>query len=172
VQVWPWRRGTQQHRSSPPDASVASDIARGKTTLTQYQAFDELSQDFITSISSPGAIVTNIAREVFGKPGAIVRSGPGPDGATVSVLRQYVYYGCERLCKSIDPETASTIKDDDAANNVTMTASGLALPSTSSCDTASVPAAKKIITTYDALNRPTATASSTTRTRTHASCRT
>ena len=34
-----------------------------------------------------------------------------------------------------------------------MTASGLALPSPSSCDTARVPAAKKIVTTYDTRNR-------------------
>ncbi|MES2150261.1 MAG: hypothetical protein V4508_10750 [Pseudomonadota bacterium] len=126
--------------------------ARGHTTLTQYQAFDQPSQAAPSSISAPLGVVFNIARDVFGKPLAIVRSGGG-----LNATRSYVYDANQRLCKTVEPETGATIQDYDLANNVTMRASGLALTSTFTCDTASVPANKKITTAFNTMKRPTTT---------------
>ena len=69
-----------------------------------------------------------------------------------------MYDPSQRLCKTIEPETGATVQDYDAANNVIWRASGLALPSTVSCDTTSVPDTKKILYGYDALNRLKSTA--------------
>jgi RHS repeat-associated protein len=83
----------------------------------------------------------------------VTRSGGGR-----SATRSYVYDPLgERLCKTIEPETASTVQAYDAASNVIWRASGLALPSTTSCDTDSVPANRKVGLGYDTLNRLTST---------------
>ena len=83
---------------------------------------------------------------------------PGLTLTRESATRSYVYNVLgERLCKTIEPETASTVQDYDAANNVTWRASGVALPATTSCDRASVPANKKVSFGYDTLNRLTST---------------
>jgi RHS repeat-associated protein len=69
-----------------------------------------------------------------------------------------VYDANERLCKTIEPETGATVQSYDAASNVLWRATGLNLPSTTSCDTTSVPEAKKKTTFgYDLLNRLTST---------------
>jgi hypothetical protein len=67
-----------------------------------------------------------------------------------------VYDGFQRKCKTIEPETASTIQQHDNAGNVVWRASGQALPSTS-CDTSSVALNKKISYAYDVRNRLTTT---------------
>ena len=90
----------------------------------------------------------SIARDVFGKPKAITGSGGGK-----SATRSYVYDQYDRLCKTIEPETNATVQDYDLANNVAWRASGLVLPSTISCDTGSVPLAKKITFGYDLVNQ-------------------
>lgn len=122
--------------------------ARGIVTNYSYQAFDQPTEDAITNIAAAEGVNVAIARDVFGKPRSITRSGAGK-----SATRGYVYDAYYRLCKTIEPETGATVQDYDAANNVTWRASGLALPSTAGCDTASVPAARKISYGFDALNR-------------------
>jgi YD repeat-containing protein len=122
--------------------------ARGHGTITSYQAFDQPSESAITAISAPEGVSVGIARDVFGKSTAITRSGGGK-----SATRSYVYDSFQRLCKTIEPETGATIQDYDGANNVAWRATGLSLPSTTTCDTASVAAAKKIVFGYDVLNR-------------------
>lgn len=126
--------------------------ARNNSTTTSYQVFDEPSESAITHIVAPEGVVVDIERDVFGKPRAITRSGGGK-----SATRKYVYDGYERLCKTIEPETASTVQSLDAANNVSWRATGLALPSATACDTASVPTASKMTFGYDSLNRLTST---------------
>jgi YD repeat-containing protein len=91
-----------------------------------------------------------IVRDVFGKPTSITRGD-----SSKSVTRRYVYDSAQRLCKTIEPESGATVQEYDGADNVLWRASGLALPSTTSCDTASVPAASKITYQYDARNRST-----------------
>lgn len=99
----------------------------------------------------PENVLLTIARDIFDKPTSITRSG-----GNKSATRSYVYDLNERLCKTIEPETGATVQDYDAANNVLWRATGLSLPA-SSCDTASVPSAKKMTFTYDAMNRLKAT---------------
>jgi RHS repeat-associated protein len=124
--------------------------ARGNTTVTSYQAFDQPAEA-VSNITAPEGVNVAIARDVFGKSTAITRSGGGK-----SATRSYVYDGAQRLCKTIEPETGATVQDYDAANNVLWRASGLSLPS-ASCDIASVPAGNKIAFGYDPSNRLTTT---------------
>ncbi|MGI5013979.1 MAG: hypothetical protein ACRYGO_22470, partial [Janthinobacterium lividum] len=126
---------------------------RQNVTTYRYQAFDEPVQDNIAGIVAPENVMVTIARDVFGKPTSIACG----DGAK-SVTRRYVYDSAQRLCKTIEPETGATIQDYDAADNVAWRATGLALPSTSACDTASVPPASKVTYQYDARNRSTGSA--------------
>lgn len=122
--------------------------ARGHSTTTNFQAFDQPSDSAITLITAPEGVSVAIARDVFGKSTSITRSGGGKNAT-----RSYVYDSYARLCKTIEPETGATIQDYDAANNVQWRATGLSLPSASNCDTASVAAATKISFGYDVLNR-------------------
>jgi RHS repeat-associated protein len=117
-----------------------------------YQAFDDPSEEAIAHIWTPEGVEVAIDRDVFGKPKSITRSGGGK-----SATRSYVYDSAERLCKTIEPETRSTVQDYDAAGNVAWRAPGLAIPTSSSCDTVSVTAANKISYAYDKLNRLTTT---------------
>jgi RHS repeat-associated protein len=126
--------------------------ARQLYTTFHYQAFDEPVDNAIVSIRAPEGVSVDIARDIFGKPTSITRSGGGK-----SAMRNYVYDAYQRLCKTIEPETGATVQDYDAANNTAWRASGLALPSTSTCDTASVPAAKRMTFDYDRQNRLTKT---------------
>ncbi|RDZ29730.1 hypothetical protein DX914_06995 [Lysobacter silvisoli] len=90
---------------------------------------------------------------------AISVSSP-PPVATGGVARIYVYnnesaYGADqRLCKVIEPETGATVMRYDTAGNLMWSASGLNLPSTSSCDFAAAHASgRRIDRTYDARSR-------------------
>jgi YD repeat-containing protein len=121
---------------------------RGFSTSYTYQAFDQPSEDAITGITMPENVTMAISRDIFGKTKSITRSGAG-----LSLTRSYVYDDKERLCKTIEPETGATVQDYDLANNVSWRATGLSLPSTSSCDTTSVAAAKKASLYYDTRNR-------------------
>ena len=107
-------------------------------------------------MAGPETLSVTISRDVFGKPLSITRSGSYA-GASVSATRSYVYDANQLLCKTIEPEIGATLQSLDAANNVAWRAIGLALPSTTSCDTASAPATSKIAYTYDARNRLTGT---------------
>jgi RHS repeat-associated protein len=120
---------------------------RRYTTTYTFQAFDSPSYDSITGITAPEKVSVSILRDNFGKAKSITRSGVG-----ASVTRSYVYDGFHRLCKSIEPETGSTVVQYDSANNVAWRASGLTLPSLS-CEQSSVPANRMVSYTYDALNR-------------------
>jgi RHS repeat-associated protein len=130
--------------------------ARGFATTTAYQVFDEPDESAIISIAAPENVNVAIARDVFGKPLSITRSGTY-GGAVVSATRSYVYDAYHLLCKTVEPETGATVQQLDAANNVSWRATGLALPGLSSCDAASVPGSKIAAYTYDARNRLTGT---------------
>lgn len=130
--------------------------ARGNKTLTGYQVFDQPAYDAPVWIQHPEGAVTEIARDVFGKPTSIRRHDAGN---SVSLTRSYVYDGYQQLCKSIEPETGASANGYDAAGNIVWTASGLSLPSTSSCDAdAAFGSGRRIDRSYDARNRITALA--------------
>jgi RHS repeat-associated protein len=120
---------------------------RQLSTTYTYQAFDEPTNVAITTIAAPEGVNVTIDRDVFGMPKSITRAGGGK-----SATRNYVYDIHQRLCKTIEPETGATVQDYDPANNLAWRATGLALPSTTSCDTASVPPARKMTFGYDAQN--------------------
>jgi YD repeat-containing protein len=124
---------------------------RGFASTTSYQAFDEPAEDAATVIEAPANLTVGIARDMFGKPLALTRSG---DGA--SATRSYVYDPNQRLCKTIEPETGATVQDYDKANNVAWRASGLALPG-ATCDRTSVTTSSKTTFAYDLMNRLTGT---------------
>ena len=92
---------------------------------------------------------------------SIAVSSPPPI-ATGGVGRYYVYnndpaYGADqRVCKVIEPETGATVMRYDSAGNLTWSASGLNLPSTTSCDFAAAYASgRRIDRLYDARHRVT-----------------
>ncbi|UHQ23252.1 Ig-like domain-containing protein [Lysobacter sp. 5GHs7-4] len=85
-----------------------------------------------------------------------------PSVVTGGVGRYYVYnndpaYGADqRLCKIIEPETGATVMRYDSAGNLMWSASGLNLPSTTSCDYAAAHASgRRSDRLYDARNRVT-----------------
>jgi RHS repeat-associated protein len=125
---------------------------RGYSTTTSFHAWDQPSEEAIATLSAPEGVSVSIARDRFGKPLSITRSGGG-----ASATRRYVYDLHQRLCKTIEPESGATVQAYDGANNIAWRASGLALPGTASCDQASAPAARRVSYGYDARNRLTST---------------
>ncbi len=126
--------------------------ARSQVTEMRFWALDQPSEAAPATIVQPYGLTTTIARNVFGKTTSIKR-GVG----SVSSTRSYVYDSAQRLCKTIEPETGATVQAYDAAGNIAWRASGLALPSPGSCDSASVLASRKVTYRYDRLNRRTDT---------------
>ncbi len=123
---------------------------RGGVTTTSYMAYDQPSTDFPIKVEAPEGAVTEIARDVFGKPTAIVRRD---SGNTINVTRSYNYNAYQQLCRSVEPETGASLVGYDAAGNVAWSAAGL--PSTQACDEGSntAVAARKVSRSYDARNR-------------------
>jgi RHS repeat-associated protein len=65
-----------------------------------------------------------------------------------------VYNQYQELCKTVDPESGSTLQHFDGAGNVDWTAAGLNLPSFTSCDdTDASVGPRKIVRRYDLRNR-------------------
>jgi len=122
--------------------------ARNNRSTYGYQAFDEPSENVITSIAMPEAVSVSILRDVFGKPMSITRAGN-----EAAVTRRYVYDSKERLCKTIEPETGASFQEYDAADNILWRASGTDLSTVLSCNSSTVGASRKISYSYDARNR-------------------
>lgn len=128
---------------------------RGYQTVTQHQVFDQPTYDFptgITQFAGADSSVTEIHRDVFGRPQRIRKRNA--DGS-LFVDRHYVYDGFQQLCKVVEPETGATIMDYDGAGNLQWSASGLhSLMGASSCDTnAGRDSGRKVTRYYDARNR-------------------
>ena len=124
---------------------------RGHATQFGFQAFDSPSEDHIAQIWAPEGVSVAIPRDVWGKPTAITRSGPYA-GATQSVTRRYSYDVFQRLCKTVEPESGSTVQQYDAAGNVAWRASGQNLPGPG-CDQDAVAPNQRINFGYDARDR-------------------
>ncbi|HBS64281.1 MAG TPA: hypothetical protein DEB32_16555 [Stenotrophomonas sp.] len=125
---------------------------RAQQTLTRYQMFGQPSYDTPVSIHSPEGAVTEIARDLFGKPQAITRRSA--DGSQ-SVTRHYVYSPNQRLCKTVEPETGTTLMDYDAGGNLVWSAAGMDYPSLATCNTeAIISSGRAAWRGYDVRNRP------------------
>jgi RHS repeat-associated protein len=127
---------------------------RGKVTTQTMWAQDDPAKAQLASISAPEGVSVVITRNVLGNPTSIRRSGDGA-GFPVDVTRSYVYDSAERLCKTLEPEVVATAQGYDAAGNIAWRAPGVNLPTPSCAAESSVPAAKKIAYTYDAVNQLT-----------------
>jgi hypothetical protein len=132
---------------------------RGTQTITEYQVFDQPTTEAPTLITVTGGTVTGgtvtaiteIERDPFGKPRRITRRNA--DGSQ-RLDRRFVYDNYQQLCKTLEPETGATVMDYDLAGNLQWSAAGLALPSTTSCDTvAARDSGRRTIRHYDARNR-------------------
>lgn len=106
--------------------------ARGQVTTTHYLAYGQPHYDWPVSSELPEGVVSEISRDVFGKPLRITRRGASGLPRTD---RYAVYDAQQRLCKTVEPETGATVYAYDMVGNVVGSASGLSrLSSTSSCD--------------------------------------
>ncbi|WP_434212831.1 RHS repeat protein [[Pseudomonas] boreopolis] len=124
---------------------------RGQVTVTGFQVFDQPDYKKPVWIQHPEGAYTDISRDLFGKPIAIVRRNAD---STTKVIRSYVYDSYQQLCKSIEPETGATAMGYDGAGNVIWSAAGLSLPSTSNCDAqAAYDSGRRVDRTYDVRNR-------------------
>ncbi|MDB5962292.1 MAG: hypothetical protein JWP59_3586 [Massilia sp.] len=121
---------------------------RNNVNRFSFQAFDTPTEDAVIRIDAPESLVVTITRNIFDLPKAVTRSGNG-----VSVTRTFVNDTHGRLCKTIEPETGSTVQSLDDAGNVTWRAVGTTYTSTGTCSESSVASAAKISYTYDARNR-------------------
>jgi RHS repeat-associated protein len=130
---------------------------RGFQTTTGYYAWDQPTYDLpgwiVKDVGNGNDQATQIQRDVFGKPVFIRQSGY-TGGVLADRTRSYVYNVHQRLCKSIEPETASTVMDYDSAGNLAWTATGHDLPDTSTCNTAQgYGGGRRIDRAYDGRNR-------------------
>ena len=123
---------------------------KGIQTLTRYLAWDQPSLDAPVHINQPGGLITEISRDIFGKPTRIMRRD---SSASTVLARDYVYDSKQQLCKSVEPETGATVTAYDGAGNVDWTASGLALTSAVACNLSNVPTSQRVRRVYDARNR-------------------
>ncbi len=117
--------------TSPPYSTRLTTLAPGTHTITA------------TATDTRGTSTTSAPVSIS------VSSIPG-----TTLTRRYVYDAQQRLCKTIEPETGSTVMGYDAAGNLAWSAAGLDLPSTTSCDLAAAEASGRVVRrTYDARNR-------------------
>lgn len=139
---------TTQHGSDASGPWTVVTNPRQQSTWTWFQAFDTPSYDAPVQILQPENALTEINRTGIGAPTWIRRRNVDN---TVSALRRYVYDGYQQLCKTIEPESGSTLIRYDAAGNVDLTASGLASPDLT-CNYAEA-AGSAVTRQYDARNR-------------------
>ncbi|MEB1609816.1 RHS repeat-associated core domain-containing protein [Xanthomonas campestris pv. campestris] len=97
-----------------------------------------------------------VARDVNGltaESGQVALTVRAPQGPARAV-RSYVYDANQQLCKVIEPESGSTVMAYDAAGNLSWSAGGLDLLSTTSCDLdAAAASGRQVARTYDSRNR-------------------
>ncbi len=130
--------------------SVRVTNPRGIATTTDYLMYGKPSQDTPIRILHAEGVVTEIQRDTLGKPLSILRRNY--DGS-VSVRRQYVYDGAQRLCKSMEPETGATGMGYDAAGNLLWSASGLTLLGPQCDSDAAYASPSRADRSYDSMNR-------------------
>lgn len=118
-------------------------------TTIDYLAYDEPTTDWPVRVAAPLGVTQVIARDAYGKPLSITQSGPY--GTEIKALtKTLVYDSHQRLCRTTEPESGSTVINYDNASNVHSSASGLAISGTG-CGSA--PASSLTNFTYDAMNR-------------------
>ncbi len=115
------------------------------TTTTTYQVFDEPELKNAVEVDAPEGVVQQITRDLYGNPTSVFQGG---------VTKSMVYDSFKRVCRTFEPETASTVTSFDAANNVVWSAKGQNITE-AGCGYDQVLAAAMVSRTYDTLNRVT-----------------
>ncbi len=130
---------------------IRSTDARGNTSITRFQAFGAPSTDTPVSIAQSEGVFTDINRDIFGKPVAIVRRNQ--DGTT-QIRRDYIYNAHQQLCKTVEPETGATLMGYDGAGNLAWSAAGIDLGAGNGCEAdAGLASGRVVARQYDARNR-------------------
>lgn len=104
---------------------------KGQVTTISYMAYDQPAYDLPVSISHPEGAYTDIVRDVFGKPKTLTRRNTS---SSLQVQRHFVYDSHQRLCKSIEPETGTTLYGYDDAGNLLRTDFGMPAFPPGPCD--------------------------------------
>ncbi|OOG55428.1 hypothetical protein B0E48_12295 [Rhodanobacter sp. C03] len=121
-------------------------------TTISYLTYDQPTTDWPMLISAPAGVTQTIARDVFGSPTSINQSGLYNGTENDSVTKTMVYDIYHRLCRTTEPESGDSSISYDGADNIRLTAQGLALTE-SGCARDQVPSATTTVFTYDAMNR-------------------
>lgn len=119
---------------------------RGHSTTTTYFVLDQPNYEQPISIQHPEGAISDISRDVFGKPKALTRRD---SLGNVSSSRFYVYDAHQQLCKTVEPEAGASIMAYDAAGNVSWSASGQSQVATSTCSLDDVASDQMVKRTYD-----------------------
>ncbi|UHQ23526.1 polymorphic toxin type 50 domain-containing protein [Lysobacter sp. 5GHs7-4] len=128
---------------------------RGHQTHTRYAAWDEPTTDYPIEIIEPAGITTTIVRDAgfFLRPKTVRRSGTYASQA-IQVERSYFYDVANRVCRTDEPETGSTVLGYDYNDNLLWSAAGLSGLSATHCDqTVAYNAGRTVNRSYDARNR-------------------
>ncbi len=124
---------------------------RGAHIQTWYQAYDQPSYDTPIKVVAPSGITQTITRDPHGSPLTITQSGTyGTE--SLSINKIFIYDSYHRLCRTIEPESGSTVMAYDEANNLAWSAVGLAITGTA-CGREQVLAAARTTRGYDGRNR-------------------
>ncbi len=135
-----------------PGFQIRTTNPRNQQATNGYQAYDQPSYDLLQwSVQPEGKVIEIYRHPQFGSPEQVRQRNS--DGS-LQQSRYYVYDPYRQLCKTVEPEIGATVMDYDNAGNLQWSASGLALTSTSSCDTlAGRDSGRKVTRFYDARNR-------------------
>lgn len=138
-----------------PGGDIVVTNPRGHQTRTRYAAWDQPTTDYPIEIIHPAGITTTIDRDAgyFLRPKTVRRSGTYA-GQAVQVERSYFYDVANRVCRTDEPETGSTVLGYDYNDNLLWSTSGLSGLSATHCDqTVAYNAGRTINRSYDARNR-------------------
>nr|WP_323134523.1 RHS repeat-associated core domain-containing protein [Xanthomonas campestris] len=145
---------TVRANASDPEGGLASvsfysnDALLGTVAAAPYQIA-------LNNLAAGSYRLKAVARDVNGltaDSGQVLLTVKPPQGPA-SIARSYVYDANQQLCKVIEPESGSTVMAYDAAGNLAWSASGLDLPSTTSCDLdAAAASGRQVARTYDSRN--------------------
>lgn len=134
-------------------ARVTVTDPRGAVTTTSYQVFDSPTFEKALQVQAPEGVVQVIDRDVYGNPHHLTQSGGG-----LSITKTMVYDAHNRVCRTAEPESGSTIMDYDAAGNLAWSASGMAVNTSdpdNDCAQTQAPGASRTTMAYDGMNRVT-----------------
>lgn len=130
---------------------------RGQQTITSFMAWDSPGYELpIASVQPEGKVIEIARHPQFGWP---LRLKQRNSSGSLQHTRYYVYDDKARLCKTIEPETGTTVVDYDNAGNAIWQAAGLGGGDYESLLTCSRDAAassgRKVARNYDTRNKLT-----------------